>query len=494
MTQGKVLANYSGEVLSVYSDEETYNPNYYSFSLITRMLKMPIIKTQFRLFLLNPDETIDHEIPSEDIILGSGNYNENYQSGQRRSITLSLNNSSGKYTPNLNKIWVNNRFRFDIGISSLIYTDRTYWFPRGIYVLGNPTASRSNSDKQVELSLLDKFAYLEGKSGTLETTYEIPVGTDIESAIIGILSLDNGSGYPIDLKPIVYDSRFKGMTIPYTLSKDAGSTLGEMILDIGTILNAEVYYNTEGNLCFVSINETINDTDKPTLWDYTDAEPEYFNSTLSCDFENVVNEVHVVGDSVTSDLAYAMAKNDNPESPICIQVVGRRVEYINDANIYNQETAQDRANYELRKKGILETSISLPVAFNPLLFVNNIITIEDSFFEYEREKFLIQSISYSIGNDNQMTLSCSNLTNFSKQPFATLQYVACTSETQAESLVNAYFGGSLPDSLFLVGEYETDSTYAFDLADATTSTVKAYAYVNKETSNVYVTEKYIYYD
>ena len=42
MKQEKVLANYLGEVLSVYSDGETYDPDYYSFSLITKMLKMPI--------------------------------------------------------------------------------------------------------------------------------------------------------------------------------------------------------------------------------------------------------------------------------------------------------------------------------------------------------------------------------------------------------------------------------------------------------------------
>lgn len=420
MIQGKVLANYQGEVLSIYTEsDDIYDFGNYSFSFIVDLLKRPIIRPRFRLFLLNPDESIDYEIPEKDIILGTGSYNENYQNGQRRSINISLDNSNGKYTPDLNKIWVNNRFRLDVGMEVLDGTNRTFWFIRGIYILGNPTATHSFSDKQVELSLLDKFAYLEGKSGTLETTYEIPAGTNIEEAIMGILSLDNGSGYPIDLKPIIYDSRFKGMTMPYTLSKDAGSTLGEMILDIGTILNAEVYYNTEGNLCFISINETINDTDKPTLWDYTDVEREYFGSTISCDFENVVNEIHVVGDSITSDLVYAMAQNRNPESPICIQIIGRRVDYINDANIQTQERAQDRANYELRKRSILDTSITLPVAFNPLLFVNNIITLEDSFFEYERERFIIQSISYSLGADAQMTLTCTNLKYLNTQLYST---------------------------------------------------------------------------
>lgn len=420
MIQRKVLANYQGEVLSIYTEsDDIYDFGNYSFSFIVDLLKRPIIRPRFRLFLLNPDESIDYEIPEKDIILGTGSYNENYQNGQRRSINISLDNSNGKYTPDLNKIWVNNRFRLDVGMEVLDGTNRTFWFIRGIYILGNPTATHSFSDKQVELSLLDKFAYLEGKSGTLETTYEIPAGTNIEEAIMGILSLDNGSGYPIDLKPIIYDSRFKGMTMPYTLSKDAGSTLGEMILDIGTILNAEVYYNTEGNLCFISINETINDTDKPTLWDYTDVEREYFGSTISCDFENVVNEIHVVGDSITSDLVYAMAQNKNPESPICIQIIGRRVDYINDANIQTQERAQDRANYELRKRSILDTSITLPVAFNPLLFVNNIITLEDSFFEYERERFIIQSISYPLGTDAQITLTCTNLKYLNAQLYST---------------------------------------------------------------------------
>ena len=134
MTQEKILANYQGEVLSVSVDDAAYDPEYYSFTTITKMLKMPILKPRFRLFLLNPDETIDYEIPEKDIILNTGNYNENYQNGQRRSVNISLDNSDGKYTPNLNKIWVNNRFRLDIGIDSL-FMIRTYWFPRGIYIL-----------------------------------------------------------------------------------------------------------------------------------------------------------------------------------------------------------------------------------------------------------------------------------------------------------------------------------------------------------------------
>lgn len=400
-----VLWSQYGEVLRLVDSSSI------SMSYLTDVLKRPTIKPRFRLFVLNPDETINYEIPEEDIIINSGNFTENYQNGQRKSVNINLINIDGKYTPSINTIWVHDKFRFDIGLE---FDGQVYWFPRGIYILGNPSADHQDSDKQVSLTLVDKFAVLEGKAGTLEATYEIPVDSDIEQAIMGILTLDNGSGYPIDLKPIIYDRAFKGLKMPYTLSKDAGSTLGEMLLEIGTILNAEVYYNSQGNLCFININETTLDVQKASLWDYSDEDRDYSNATANYDFENAVNEVHVVGDNINNEIFSAMAKNENPISPLCIQRIGRRIEYINDSNIYSDDLAQQRANYELRKFGILKTTMNIQVSFNPLLFVNNLVTITDKYYNLARERFLIQSISYTIGNESQMTISCSNIVNFNQ--------------------------------------------------------------------------------
>ena len=400
-----VLWSQYGEVLRLVDSSSI------SMSYLTDVLKRPTIKPRFRLFVLNPDETINYEVPEEDIIINSGNFTENYQNGQRKSVNINLINVDGKYTPSINTIWVHDRFRFDIGLE---FDGQVYWFPRGIYILGNPSADHQDSDKQVSLTLVDKFAVLEGKAGTLEATYEIPVDSDIEQAIMGILTLDNGSGYPIDLKPIIYDRAFKGLKMPYTLSKDAGSTLGEMLLEIGTILNAEVYYNSQGNLCFININETTLDVQKASLWDYSDEDRDYSGATANYDFENAVNEVHVVGDNINNEIFSAMAKNENPVSPLCIQRIGRRIEYINDSNIYSDDLAQQRANYELRKFGILKTTMNIQVSFNPLLFVNNLVTITDKYYNLTRERFLIQSISYTIGNESQMTVSCSNIVNFNQ--------------------------------------------------------------------------------
>lgn len=404
-TYSTTLWSQYGEVLRLV-DSSTISMNY-----LTEVLKRPNYQARYRLFVLNSDETIDYEIPQEDIIINSGNFTENYQNGQRKSVNVSLVNIDGKYTPSINTIWVHNRFRLDIGLQ---FDGQIYWFPRGIYVLGNPTASHANSDRQVTLTLVDKFAVLEGKQGTLEATYEIPVDSDVKQAIIGILTLDNGSGYPIDLKPIIYDQSFEGIKMPYTLSKDAGSTLGEMIIEIGTILNAEVYYNSQGNLCFININETTLDVQKASLWDYSEDNRDYHGASASYDFENAVNEVQVVGDNINNEIFSAYSQNTNPASPLCIARIGRRIEYINDSNIYSDDLAQQRADYELRKFGILKTTMTVTVSFNPLLFVNNLITITDEYYGLQRARFLIQSISYTLGDQCEMTLTCSNIANFSE--------------------------------------------------------------------------------
>ena len=74
-----------------------------------------VIAPRYRVFIVNDDDTIQSEIPLNDIIQG-GTFNENYQNGQRCSLSLTVFNQSGEYTPNINKLWVGTKLRFDAGI------------------------------------------------------------------------------------------------------------------------------------------------------------------------------------------------------------------------------------------------------------------------------------------------------------------------------------------------------------------------------------------
>ena len=137
------------------------------------------------------------------------------------------------------------------------------------------------------------------------------------------------------------------------------------------------------------------------------------NENFSIDLNSFVNCVYVVGANVNGHTCTAIKKNEDPTSPISVGRIGLRVaDVINDSNITTDQLAEERAEYELRKKIIAESTLSSSVMFNPLLSVNNIVTYTDEEdFDMKRERFLIQSISFNLGYDGLMSLSVSNINN-----------------------------------------------------------------------------------
>lgn len=363
------------------------------FKQLQRVIERPFTMPRYRLSVLTPDERVDYVIPKSDIVAGSINYTENYQSGQRRNLSVQLVNQDGKYTPGMNAIWVNTRFRFDVGLQ---VGNEIYWFPKGIYILGNVDLTRNNSERVVTYQLLDKFAIFEGKTGTLETAYEVEVGSTVSDAIEGIQNFALGNGYILDYVPIIMDPSFSGQRTQSTIRVEEGDNLGSVIRELATQLSAEYYYNTVGNLCFYPINETVNDEVKPIIWTFPSMGRDLHNMSLSYQNEEIINIVKVVGDNIDNGIYSAVVSNNNPASPICVERIGRRMApTYTEANIWSDDLAHDLAAYYLRKASFVSVSFSCNVSFNPVLAVNNICEVEDDFLELEREKLLINSISFT---------------------------------------------------------------------------------------------------
>ena len=109
----------SGDILSGVLEAENnllfdYR-KYTKLSYIQQLLRSSTIRPRFRLFMCNVDGTQRYQIPNEDIVAG-GSYSENYQNGQRRTLSFSLINNDGKYTPGINNIWGNTRIALENNI------------------------------------------------------------------------------------------------------------------------------------------------------------------------------------------------------------------------------------------------------------------------------------------------------------------------------------------------------------------------------------------
>lgn len=400
----------SGEVISITSPY--LFGQYYNFSYIEQYIKNKHIHPRFKIYVLNTDETERYEIPNENILGGS--YSENYQSGQRRTLSFQLNNNGGEYTPSINHFWVGQKFSFYIGFNLNEDENSVVWFKKGVYSCQSQSVDNSSDTKTVSIETADKFSVLEGKNGTLEYSYTINVGEDIEEIINNILDSDNGSGYMLDQKDIIYSSLFKGRKVISQISESAGATYGSIILKLAEMLSAEVFYNVNGNLIFVPKQEVINDADKPVLFSFDADNGDLMTHNYSFSFDDIVNRIIVIGSNINGNTCRASSINNAADSPISVSRIGYRTgSIINDSAITSDYLAQERADYELRKVSVVKTSVSNQALLNPLIEVNNLIEITDSFYGIENEKFLVQSISFSLDYSGTMSISSSNINNLS---------------------------------------------------------------------------------
>lgn len=397
----------SGDILSYYSADNAAD---YSIERIKQEIdNSPVINPRYRLHILNADETVKEDIPEDDIISG-GSYSENYQNGQRRSLSFSLYNFHKKYTPSINGLWTGVKLNLELGLQ---IDGAVVWFPKGTYAITNITSSHKQGETNVSVEASDKFSILEGADGLLDTSYTIPVGSEIHEVIRDLLKTPKGNGEPLDPLDIIYHSAFKGKTTQATIIKETGDTVGSIILDLATQLNAEVFYDIEGHLNVIPINSVTDDQDKTIIYHFYDELGGMEGLDLSFDLSGVINRVIVIGSTNNGETYRAVAVNDNPGSPLCYQRIGyRTASPISDSNITSQILAQERADYELRQKLIVKSSSTVTVRYNPLLLVNNLITITDDFYGLNQVRFLVQGISLALDYSGAMSLTISNIQNF----------------------------------------------------------------------------------
>ena len=406
----------SGDVVS-YSVESEFSDisiselsKYQSIKNIKDIIDRNTIFPRFRIFVLNDDETVCYQIPNEDIITG-GSYQENYQSGSRRTLSFSLYNDDGKYTPSINKFWVNTKVRFDIGLE--VPDEKiTIWFSHGVFLMSTPNPSHSSEGSTVSINCADKFNIFENSTGIISTTTEIPPGSKIKDVIQDIQNVDLGNGSILDPVPMFIDPVFDKSVVQQTISLSAGQTYGEMLKQLANMISAEIFYDSTGKLTIAPIVELMNDGDKPVLYDYEAGRGNLQNDDFSLDMDSFINSIQVIGSNINGHTVMALAENTDPSSPLSIDRIGRRsLSPITDTNITTDILAQERADYELRQRLIAKSTLSSNVFFNPLLGVNNLVTYTDEFYGLRRDRFLIQSISFNLNYDGMMSLSVSNIKN-----------------------------------------------------------------------------------
>lgn len=369
----------------------------------------PVIKVE----LLDQFENAYTEI-SEEITDNSGSIQSTLQQGVRNTVSFSIFDPAGKFIPdaNNNLFWVRKKFKLYVGLATeqkaIQLNGQTtgisgdiFWFSKGIYIITDISAQKDSSGNQtISFTGVDKYGAFTNDTGYGEMigTFSFDIGMSISYVIKNVLKQDIGNGQMLDpLEPII-DPDLQEYKLQLAFSKGPGSYIGDLLNDLATTLHADIYYDMDGHL---NVKKSLNFDEYKNVqnqWDFTEGSAEYISAQVNYQLKNIANYIYVIGDNpLGGQIPVAIAENNDARSPLSIAKIGRKSRYIEKSTIYSQQEAEDYAQYILKTACLLGNQISFTCTLIPSLELDNTFSLTDSYYQYDRQEFIITAITYPIG-------------------------------------------------------------------------------------------------
>lgn len=396
-------------------------------------LRNPFLKL-CRLRFLNPDGSTAYAIDNNPLnsrssaFIQDGTITCNLQNGQRRQADVTLSNIGGNYDYNINALWFGQEIAIDEG---LILPDGTeYYIPQGVFLIETPTEVFNPSDRTIQLSLVDKWANLDGTLfGNLEGTYQVPVNTNIFDAIQGVLNLSRGNGTVLDSAVPIFTEYYNKKTqslpqggtakmtdTPYTLKVDSDNgTYADVILGLSNMLNAWIGYDTTGALRIEPSQDDILDTSKPILWRFSPEEVTFLGATYTVKSTEVYNDVIVIGEALSdySQVAGRATNLDLSSDTNIYTSLGKRTVRISSNGYYTKQQCEDLAVWKLKRMSVLQKSVEISCSQLFHISENNLVTIQRTDKPGAPiERHLIMGFSRPLTQTGQMKISAVSANDF----------------------------------------------------------------------------------
>ena len=357
------------------------------------------IKTQnvremiYKIELIRKSDQTPYESIEDSVLNSTGTINVTLGDGVRRTCSMTLKNIDNKYTSLFSNLSIGSKFKVSIGYN---INGTPKYFPQGVFVFDSPSINSMLSEKTVDISGTDKWSMMDGTNGGIfEMTYIVESGDTIKNVIERTIVLDICN----DLTPPIIDESIQNIEIPYDLEYSAGQSMSELMLEIGVIANAYIYYDENGAL---NIKPIEYDAEKGSTYDFVSGQDiNYISATKQLLYTDVYNGVFVEADNSQDDVLpiTAYVQNMDLTDPNSVPNLGHTKWYqVTDytSGINTQQKADERVAYELAKKASLSSSLSINCSTIPHIVENTIITLTDEYVGSNQERFLVNSLSIPI--------------------------------------------------------------------------------------------------
>ena len=355
-----------------------------------RNVKMKVDLLNFQLQTINSLEG--------EVISGSITVDATSDIRRTCNITLAIKNTDISIAKN-GSLWLDKFIKIYVGEDNPRNKGETVWWNMGIFLINNPNTVFDSETRTVTFEGLDLMAKLTGRrNGQLPAMETIvPAGsliTDVVRKIITQFGKFN--------EYVIEDNK---LTVPYDIKKDIGATIYELLDEIRNLYAGwEMYFDVNGVFHWQKIPDGLDD---PVIINFDELyEPLIVGENVSMDFENVKNNIIVYGRLLDSgEQVIGRAKDNIDTSPYSINRIGEINYIINDDRIYNNDLANQRAEYELFLHTRMNDAITLTTV--PIYWLNDVnIKISYTHSTYGiKGEYLIKTLDIPLDIGSEFTIN-----------------------------------------------------------------------------------------
>jgi len=342
--------------------------------------------------------------PHPDDVLIDGAVDVDVDRGTRRTLTMSLLNPDGFFTPDgttyaENSDWdgffyVNRLIRLWRGV---VYEDGSQELvPVGTFMVDKAETLVERGMSTVVIAGSDLWKKFSKSQFGTPTTFSdgtainTVISTMATSAGVTRLNLDPLTERTSASKNIQRDFRF-----------EQDETRGDALLKICTDYGIEIFMDPMGVLTTRDFQNPFN---RPTVYRYDESDTLAFFLRSVINDDRLYNHVIVVGtgDVHTGGVIYkAELKDTDPASPTNVTRIGDRVFRYESPLMGSQESVDKSAFTIFYKHFLLSQTVSMESICNPALEGNDVLLIAEHDFTGVNERFLLSTFSIPLVTSKQ---------------------------------------------------------------------------------------------
>ena len=317
------------------------------------------------------------------------------------SIDLVVNRQSLSVAED-SEIWLERYVKIYQGIDNP-RPKQTVWWNMGIFLINNPNRTYDISTNTLSFEGLDLMSKLTGaRNGQLPAMATlVPAGSNVADVVRDTITQLGGFS-----KYIIQDV---GYTVPYDIKMDTGATIYELLVKIRDLYSDwEMFFDVDGVFHFQQITDGINE---PVVVNFNQLNQQLVTSeTVNIDFENVKNNIIVYGRLLDDGTQVMATASDNiTDSPFSISKIGQINYIVSDEQIYSNELAQDRANYELFMHARMNDTITLNTVPIPWLNDVNVKIAYTNIEDNIEGQFLIKSLNIPLDVSSALQITANKV-------------------------------------------------------------------------------------